>query len=177
MTRWCWGMLCNDVMRFLFSSTLYQNLLYHIFELNHRLFIMWRNQCTNPESSIKRRCEAKINIKVSMWNQARVWSPTEIAIQHDIFLQLNSIHPFWNSKPRTGWRKREKRVSCASDSVFCSGDIPRDRRFGFKKRGSAERVINYLSLCLRLLSSVSTTHVGWWSTFWRRFNNEQKFEF
>lgn len=65
----------------------------------------------------------------------------------NIFLQLNSIQSFWNSKPQTGCLKRENRVS---RGMF-SDDSERK-----KERGSAERVINYFSYCLR----VSFFHVN-----------------
>lgn len=61
--------------------------------------------------------------------------------QNTIFsLQLNSIHSFWNSKPRTGWRKRENRVS------WQQGETQTSREQEQRRRGSAQRVINYLGI-------------------------------
>lgn len=55
-------------------------------------------------------------------------------------LQLNSIHPFWNSKPRTGWRKRENRVSWQQGETH-----RRARGTGTARKGEARKGLSITS--------------------------------
>lgn len=66
-------------------------------------------------------------------------------------LQLNSIHPFWNSKPRTGWRKRENRVSWQQGETHRRAREQEQRAKG--KRGKGYQLP-------KLLSTTSFFHVN-----------------
>lgn len=78
-------------------------------------------------------------------------------------LQLNSIHPFWNSKPRTGWRKRENRVSWQQGETTHRRTREQEQRKGEARKGlsiTSAIVYDFFLPCQRHTSAESNITIS-----------------